>query len=85
MPSFVTVMLFAESTNILSIPFGPSVVFTISAISLAARMLLRCAFWPSVLETFSEIIVFSDIFDLYDWNFLKIYVISHISLFPCRI
>ncbi len=35
-----------ESTNILSIPLGPSVVRTASATALAAAMLLLCAVFP---------------------------------------
>ena len=47
-PSFVTTMSPRESTSILSMPFGPSVVRTVSATSFAAMMLVRCAFLPWV-------------------------------------
>ncbi len=47
-PSFVIVMSPKLSTIILSMPFGPSVVRTVSATSLAARMLFFWAFLPLV-------------------------------------
>jgi hypothetical protein len=48
-PSFVMVMFPVLSTSILSIPFGPSVVFTVSAMILAARILFLLASFPVVL------------------------------------
>src|SRR3989344_8291601 len=45
-PSFVTTISPIESTNILSMPFGPRVVLTVSATALAAAMLFLCASLP---------------------------------------
>ena len=47
-PSFVIVTSPRESTSILSIPFGPRLVFTISEIILAAAMLFLWASRPLV-------------------------------------
>src|SRR5208283_2357640 len=45
-PSLVIVTSPSESTSILSMPRGPTEVLTISAISLAAAILFRCASLP---------------------------------------
>ena len=48
-PSLVTITSPMESTSILSIPFGPSVVLTVSPTSLAASMLFDWAVLPCFL------------------------------------
>ena len=48
-PSLVTTMSPSPSTNILSIPFGPRVVLTVSASALPAKMLFLCASLPRSL------------------------------------
>ena len=49
-PSFVMITSPMESTSILSIPFGPSVVLTASAIAFAAAMFLLWALFPLSLS-----------------------------------
>ena len=49
-PSFVITTSPIESTNILSIPFGPNVDLTELAMVFAARMFLLCASFPLVLS-----------------------------------
>jgi len=53
-PSFVTTTPPASSTSILSIPFGPSVVRTVSATAWAAVMFIDCASLPEVREDSSD-------------------------------
>ena len=48
-PSFVTTTSPSPSTSILSIPFGPSVVLTVSANTFPANMLFLCASLPKAL------------------------------------
>ena len=48
-PSLVITTSPIESTNILSIPFGPSVDLTASATAFAAAILFDCAVLPLVL------------------------------------
>ena len=48
-PSLVTTISPSPSTNILSIPFGPNVVLTVSANTLPAKMLFLCASLPTDL------------------------------------
>ena len=48
-PSLVTTISPSPSTNILSIPFGPKVVLTVSANTLPAKMLVLCASLPNNL------------------------------------
>jgi len=55
-PSFVTTISPKESTNILSIPFGPKVVLTVSATNFAAMILFLCASLPEVLCESGDII-----------------------------
>ena len=49
-PSFVTTISPIPSTSILSIPFGPNVVLTVSANTLPANMLFLCASLPKALD-----------------------------------
>ncbi len=49
-PSFVMIMSPSSLTSILSIPLGPSVVFTALATATATAMFVRCASLPSILD-----------------------------------